>query len=171
MFEDGEPEQIPELEPCVMIPYMVIFLKQDTNNQVVQTIPGVISQENFITHFYELTVKFIVENSVHRKWEKLEDFWEFYSMQFPMINTFPYSIYFFTNQEWYAFSYNEDDLFKLYTIYYNDFHYPALNMTNSVFLEYDEINEDENNDDDANSDDTVHDHSVEELEELEELEI
>jgi hypothetical protein len=168
MFE--EPEQVPK-EECVIIPYMVIFLKQDSNNQLVQTIPGIISQDKFITHFYELTVKFIIENSIHRKWEKLEDFWEFYSMQFPMINTFPYSIYFFINQEWYEFNYNDDDLLKLYHIYYNEFHYPTLSMANSVFLEYDEITADYDANTDVNSNDTIQDNnSREELEELEELE-
>jgi hypothetical protein len=113
------------------IPYM-IFNHLNTSAQVL---PGIISKEELPEQFYELTVKFMIENSAQHKWNTIQEFWDFYYSQHN-IDFYPFAIYFFMNQEWNVFMYNEDDLLKLYHIRYDEIYHPELFIQGEQFLYY-----------------------------------
>ena len=121
----------------IAIPYMIVFTNLDLHpiNQSTQIIPGTVSGEDLPTQFYELTVKFIIENSHNSKWNTIREFWDFYYSQHS-INISPFSIYFFMNQEWNVFMYNERDLLKLYHIRYNEIYHPELFVEGDEWLLY-----------------------------------
>jgi hypothetical protein len=128
----------------IVIPYMIVFtnLNLHSINPCTQVIPGTVSEEDLPTQFYELTVKFIIENSDHIKWNSIQDFWDFYYSHRSIDNSpSPFSIYFFMNQEWNVFMYNEKDLLKLYCIRYDEIYHPELFIEGEECLLYREEEE------------------------------
>lgn len=131
----------------IAIPYMTVFTNLDLHpiNQSTQVIPGTVSEEDLSSQFYELTVKFIIENSdCNSKWNTIREFWNFYYSQHSIAPCpSPFSIYFFMNQEWNVFMYNERDLLKLYHIRYDEIYHPELFVQGDEWLLYREEEEEE----------------------------
>jgi hypothetical protein len=129
----------------IAIPYMIVFTNLNVHpiNQSTQVIPGTVSKEDLPRQFYELTVKFIIENSdCNSKWNSIQEFWDFFYSQY-RIDISPFSIYFFMNEEWNVFMYNERDLLKLYRIRYDEIYHPELFIQSEELLLYREEEQEE----------------------------